>query len=102
MALVHAAAADHDGNLYLSEPLLEGVWGALAARRGVVATVEQVIDDVDRAGAPGPDPGPSGAGRGGDPLRAHPGGCYAPGLPVHSYGEDIAFWNMAADAAKGG
>ncbi len=33
------------------------------------------------------------------PYGAHPGGCYAPGLPVTSYGEDIAFWNMVADAA---
>ncbi len=32
-------------------------------------------------------------------FGAHPGGCYAPGLPVTSYGEDIAFWNLAADAA---
>ena len=33
------------------------------------------------------------------PYGAHPGGCYAPGLPVRSYGEDIAHWSAAADAA---
>src|SRR5580693_4621478 len=33
VALVHAAAADRNGNLAFSEPLLEGVWGAWAARR---------------------------------------------------------------------
>jgi hypothetical protein len=36
------------------------------------------------------------------PFGAHPGGCYAPGLPVRSYGEDIAFWSMAAEAAAKG
>ena len=33
------------------------------------------------------------------PYGAHPGGCYAPGLPVRSYGEDIAHWSAAAAAA---
>ena len=33
------------------------------------------------------------------PYGAHPGGCYAPGLPVRSYGEDIAHWSAVADAA---
>ena len=96
VALVHAAAADHDGNLYLSEPLLEGVWGALAARRGVVATVEQVIDDTVGLGHRVRIPAHRVLAVVETPFGAHPGGCYAPGLPVHSYGEDIAFWNMAA------
>ena len=102
VALVHAAAADHDGNLYLSEPLLEGVWGAWAARRGVVATVEQVIDDPVGLGHRVRIPAHRVLAVVETPFGAHPGGCYAPGLPVHSYGEDIAFWTMAADAAKGG
>ena len=50
VALVHAAAADPAGNLVLSEPLLDGVWGAWAARRGVVATVERVVDDIEGLG----------------------------------------------------
>ena len=36
------------------------------------------------------------------PFGAHPGGCYAPGLPVRSYGEDVAHWSAAADAAARG
>jgi acyl CoA:acetate/3-ketoacid CoA transferase alpha subunit len=87
---------------YLSEPLLEGVWGAWAARRGVVATVEQVVEDRDRSGAPGAVPAHRVLAVVETPFGAHPGGCYAPGLPVHSYGEDIAFWNLAADAAAKG
>jgi acyl CoA:acetate/3-ketoacid CoA transferase alpha subunit/acyl CoA:acetate/3-ketoacid CoA transferase beta subunit len=99
VALVHAAAADRDGNLVFSEPLLEGVWGALAARRGVVATVEKVLDDVSGLGHRVRVPGHRVLAVVEAPYGAHPGGCYAPGLPVTSYGEDIAFWNMAADAA---
>ncbi|MHB8438159.1 MAG: CoA-transferase, partial [Acidimicrobiales bacterium] len=44
VTLVHGAMADRHGNVVLSEPLLEGVWGAWAARRGVLATVEKVVD----------------------------------------------------------
>jgi acyl CoA:acetate/3-ketoacid CoA transferase beta subunit len=35
------------------------------------------------------------------PFGAHPGGLYAPGLPVSSYGEDIAFWTAARAATRG-
>ena len=72
VALLHAAVADRDGNLALSEPLLEGVWGAWAARRGVVATVERIVDDLDGLGYRVQDPGPPGPGRGRDPLRRPP------------------------------
>jgi acyl CoA:acetate/3-ketoacid CoA transferase alpha subunit/acyl CoA:acetate/3-ketoacid CoA transferase beta subunit len=99
VALVHAAAADREGNLIFSEPLLEGVWGALAARRGVVATVEKVLDDVSGLGHRVKVPAHRVLAVVEAPYGAHPGGCYAPGLPVTSYGEDIAFWNMVADAA---
>jgi acyl CoA:acetate/3-ketoacid CoA transferase alpha subunit/acyl CoA:acetate/3-ketoacid CoA transferase beta subunit len=102
VALVHAAAADRHGNLVFSEPLLEGVWGALAARRGVVATVEAVVDDLDGLGHRVRVPGHRVLAVVEAPYGAHPGGCYAPGLPVRSYGEDIAFWNRAADAAAKG
>jgi acyl CoA:acetate/3-ketoacid CoA transferase alpha subunit/acyl CoA:acetate/3-ketoacid CoA transferase beta subunit len=102
VALLHAAAADRDGNLYLCEPLLEGVWGALGARRGVVATVDQVIDDPTGLGHRMRVPAHRVLAVVEAPFGAHPGGCYAPGLPVRSYGEDIAFWNMAAASAKAG
>ena len=46
VALLHAPVADRDGNVALHPPLLEGVWGALAARRGAIVTVEQVVDDL--------------------------------------------------------
>src|SRR3982074_567422 len=36
VALLHAPLADRDGNVAVNPPLLEGVWGALAARRGAI------------------------------------------------------------------
>ncbi len=99
VALVHAAAADPAGNLVFSEPLLDGVWGAWAARRGVVATVERIVDDLEGLGHRVRVPGHRVRAVVEAPYGAHPGGCYAPGLPVRSYGEDIAHWSAAADAA---
>ncbi len=100
VALVHAAASDPAGNLVFSEPLLDGLWGAWAARRGVVATVERVLDDVEGLGHRVRIPAHRVLAVVEAPYGAHPGGCYAPGLPVRSYGEDIAHWSAAADAAK--
>ena len=102
IALVHAAVADRAGNLAFSEPLLEGVWGALAAKRGVVATVEKVVDNLHGLGHRVLVPGHRVLAVVETPFGAHPGGCYAPGLPVHTYGEDIAHWSLAAAAAKQG
>jgi acyl CoA:acetate/3-ketoacid CoA transferase alpha subunit/acyl CoA:acetate/3-ketoacid CoA transferase beta subunit len=102
VALVHAAVADRAGNLAFSEPLLDGVWGALAARRGVIATVEKVVDDLHGLGHRVMVPAHRVLAVVEALYGAHPGGCYAPGLPVRSYGEDIAFWNQAAEAAAKG
>jgi acyl CoA:acetate/3-ketoacid CoA transferase alpha subunit/acyl CoA:acetate/3-ketoacid CoA transferase beta subunit len=99
VALVHAAAADPAGNLIFSEPLLDGLWGAWAARRGVVATVERVLDDIEGLGHRVRVPAHRVLAVVEAPYGAHPGGCYTPGLPVRSYGEDIAHWSAAADAA---
>jgi len=101
VALLHAAVADREGNLALSEPLLEGVWGAWAARRGVVATVERVVDDLGGLGHRVRIPAHRVLAVVEAPYGAHPGGCYAPGLLVRGYGEDIAFWVAAAEAARG-
>jgi acyl CoA:acetate/3-ketoacid CoA transferase alpha subunit/acyl CoA:acetate/3-ketoacid CoA transferase beta subunit len=101
VALLHAAVSDRHGNLAVSEPLLEGVWGAWAARRGVVATVEAIVDDLDALGHRVKIPAHRVLAVVEAPFGAHPGGCYAPGLPVTSYGEDIPFWIDAATAARG-
>ncbi len=101
VALCHAAVSDSRGNLAISEPMLEGAWGAWAARRGVVATVERIVDDLDGLGHRVRIPAHRVLAVVEAPFGAHPGGCYAPGLPVDSYGEDIPFWIAAASAARG-
>ena len=101
VTLVHGAVADRAGNVALSEPLLEGVWGAWAARRGVVATVERVVDDLDGLGPRVRIPAHRVLAVVETPFGAHPGGLFAPGLPVEPYGEDIAFWVEARDATRG-
>ena len=101
VTLVHGAVADRQGNVALSEPLLEGVWGAWAARRGVVATVERVVDDLHGFGPRVRIPAHRVLAVVEAPFGAHPGGCYAPGLPVESYGEDIPFWAEARHATRG-
>jgi acyl CoA:acetate/3-ketoacid CoA transferase alpha subunit/acyl CoA:acetate/3-ketoacid CoA transferase beta subunit len=102
VALVHAAVADRHGNLAFSEPLMEGVWGAWAARRGVIATVDKVVDNLDGLGHRVKVPAHRVLAVVEAPYGAHPGGCYAPELPMRSYGEDIPFWNAAAEAAAKG
>jgi len=99
VALVHAAVADRHGNLAFSEPLMDSVWGAWAARRGVIATVDKVVDDLNGLGHRVKVPAHRVLAVVEAPYGAHPGGCYAPGLPMTSYGEDIAFWSAAAEAA---
>jgi len=102
VTLVHGAVADREGNVVLSEPLLEGSWGAWAARRGVVATVERVVDNLDGLGHRTKIPAHRVLAVVEAPFGAHPGGLYAPGLPVSSYGEDIPFWGEARTATRDG
>ena len=98
---MHGAVADEDGNVALSEPLLEGPWGAWAARRGVIATVERVVESLEGLGHRTKIPAHRVLAVVETPFGAHPGGLYAPGLPVRSYGEDIAFWTAARTATRG-
>ncbi|WKU02989.1 CoA-transferase [Micromonospora sp. HUAS LYJ1] len=46
VTLVHGVCADRRGNIVLVPPLGEGPWSALAARTGVVATVERIVPDA--------------------------------------------------------
>jgi len=100
VTLVHGAVADQEGNVALSEPLLEGVWGAWAARRGVVATVERVVERLDGLGHRVKIPAHRVLAVVEAPFGAHPGGLYAPQIPVSSYGEDIGFWSEVRVATR--
>jgi acyl CoA:acetate/3-ketoacid CoA transferase alpha subunit len=102
VTLMHALVADREGNVVVHPPLLEGVWGALAARRGVIVTVEKIVDDV----RPWSDlvriPAHRVLAVVECPMGAHPGGLYTGSLPVDGYGEDYDFWVDARAATRAG
>ena len=100
VALLHGVVADHDGNVALNPPLLEGVWGALAARRGAVATVERIVEDIRPWADHVMVPGHRVLAVAETPMGAHPGGLYATGTPVDGYGEDYEFWVEARAASR--
>src|ERR1700730_5035750 len=92
VALLHAPVADRQGNVALHPPLLEGVWGALAARRGAIITVERVVDDLRPWSHLVRIPAHRVLAVVECPMGAHPGGLYTGDLPVDGYGEDYDFW----------
>ncbi|HYL53464.1 MAG TPA: CoA-transferase [Acidimicrobiia bacterium] len=100
VALLHAPVADRQGNVALHPPLLEGVWGALAARRGVIVTVERVVDDLRPWSHLVRIPAHRVLAVVVCPMGAHPGGLYAGDLPVDGYGEDYDFWVEARAATR--
>jgi len=102
VALLHAPVADRQGNVAFHPPLLEGVWGALAARRGAVVTVERVVDDLRPWSHLVRIPGHRVLAVCEAPMGAHPGGLFARDLPVAGYGEDYDFWVEARAASHGG
>jgi acyl CoA:acetate/3-ketoacid CoA transferase alpha subunit/acyl CoA:acetate/3-ketoacid CoA transferase beta subunit len=100
VTLLHAPVADRDGNVALHPPLLEGVWGALGARRGCVVTVERIVDDLRPWSHHVRIPAHHVLAVVETPLGAHPGGLYPGDLPVDGYGEDYDFWVAARAATR--
>ncbi|MEJ2890341.1 CoA-transferase [Actinomycetospora aeridis] len=104
VAVLHAAVADRAGNLAVAPPVFEGFVGALAARRGVLATVERVVDDLRPWSGLVRIPAHRVLAVVEAPFGAHPGGVF-PGpegmaLPVRGYAEDIPFWIDVRDASR--
>ena len=102
VALMHALVADREGNVVVHPPLLEGVWGALAARRGVIVTVERIVDDVRPWSHLVRIPAHRVLAVVECPMGAHPGGLYTGDVPVDGYGEDYDFWVDARAATRAG
>ena len=100
VALVHGAIADRAGNVALHPPLLEGVWGALAARRGAIVTVEQVVDDIRPWAHLVRLPAHRVLSVSECPMGAHPGGLYGGFTPAEPYGEDVEFWAEVREASR--
>jgi acyl CoA:acetate/3-ketoacid CoA transferase alpha subunit/acyl CoA:acetate/3-ketoacid CoA transferase beta subunit len=100
VALLHAPVADRAGNIAMHPPLLEGVWGALGARRGAIVTVERIVDDIRPWSHLVRIPAHRVLAVVECPLGAHPGGLYSGSLPVDGYGEDYDFWVEAREATR--
>jgi acyl CoA:acetate/3-ketoacid CoA transferase alpha subunit/acyl CoA:acetate/3-ketoacid CoA transferase beta subunit len=100
VALLHAPMSDRHGNVALHPPLLEGMWGALAARRGAIVTVERVVDDIRPWSHLVCIPAHRVLAVSEAPMGAHPGGLFARELPVDGYGEDYDFWVDARAASR--
>jgi acyl CoA:acetate/3-ketoacid CoA transferase alpha subunit len=100
VALVHAAVADRAGNLAFHPPLLEGLWGALAARRGVIATAERIVEDLRPWSHLVKVPGHRTLGVAECRFGAHPGGLYGTFTAAEPYGEDLAFWEEVRNASR--
>lgn len=100
VALLHAPVADRAGNVAIHPPMLEGVWGALAARRGAIVTVERIVDDLRAFSHRVCIPAHRVLAVVETPMGAHPGGLYPGELPVDGYGEDYEFWVDARAASR--
>jgi acyl CoA:acetate/3-ketoacid CoA transferase alpha subunit len=93
VTFVHAACADPDGHVVMAAPLSEGVASALAARRGVIVTVERIVTAaVTRAHAAAIALPPHRVlAICEEPFGAHPQPCRVPaGIAVAAYRDDFA------------
>jgi acyl CoA:acetate/3-ketoacid CoA transferase alpha subunit/acyl CoA:acetate/3-ketoacid CoA transferase beta subunit len=103
VSILHAPAADAQGNVLFSPPLFEGVWGAIAARRGAIVTVERIVDQsFVRAHAHMTRlPSSAVAAVVEAPMGAHPGGLLPTGIEgIEGYAEDYAFWVELRQACR--
>lgn len=101
LSFVHAPCADRFGHVLLTPPYGEGVWGALAARDGVVATVERIIDSetlrrhAHRVGIPASHVRSVSV----VPFGGHPAGLASGGIEgVEPYGDDVDFYSAGREA----
>jgi acyl CoA:acetate/3-ketoacid CoA transferase alpha subunit/acyl CoA:acetate/3-ketoacid CoA transferase beta subunit len=94
VALFHAWAADRAGNVLAGVPLNDNFYGAMAARRGAIVSVERVVStEFIRRHAPLVRLPAQYVGAVVEaPYGSHPGGMYGMGIPeLDSYAEDPEF-----------
>lgn len=92
VALVHGWVADRAGNVVVGTPMNENVYGAMAARRGAVVTVERIVptDFIRRHAHLVRLPAQYVRAVVEAPQGCHPGGMYGMGVPeLESYAEDL-------------
>lgn len=103
VSILQAIAADRHGNVVMAAPYGEGLYGALASRKGVIVCVEKIVStSVVRAhSALVRIPAHCVLAVCEVPLGGHPFGLFNPGLPgVTGYGEDRAFIGDVVQACR--
>lgn len=94
VVVLQALAADAAGNVVLSAPYGEGLWGALAAKRGVIVCAERVVPTamIREHASLTRIPAHAVLAVCEVPFGSHPYGSYNPGFPgVEDYVEDEEF-----------
>lgn len=94
ISIVHGLAADEYGNTLFTPPYAEGLWGALAAREGVIVTVERLVppEYIRRHAFFCKLPGSYVRSVSAAPHGAHPSGLKSFFLEgIDSYAEDYEF-----------
>ncbi|MRR17197.1 MAG: hypothetical protein EG826_12150 [Deltaproteobacteria bacterium] len=94
IAVVHAIAADREGNAILTAPYSESLWGAKASTGGVVVTTEKIVstDFIRRHSHLVKLPAYMVKSVSLAPMGAHPGGVWNQGIPeCEAYAEDYEF-----------
>ncbi|MBU2551340.1 MAG: hypothetical protein KKB20_23210 [Proteobacteria bacterium] len=103
ISLVHGWAADPEGNTLISPPFTSNAYGPLAAKSGVIVSVEKIVDPdyVRKFSHMARIPGHIVKAVCEEPMGAHPGGHPNQGLPdFEGYGEDQEFIFEAREACR--
>lgn len=103
ISIIHALAADPNGNLFLPRAEAETIWGARASRGGVIATVERIVStDFIRHYSPMVKiPGYMVNSVSVTPFGAHPASLpTGPATELPGYAEDHDFLKEQNKAAK--
>jgi acyl CoA:acetate/3-ketoacid CoA transferase alpha subunit/acyl CoA:acetate/3-ketoacid CoA transferase beta subunit len=103
ITLVHGAVADRSGNTILTYPLSGDAFGAWAARKGVIVSVDKIVttDFIRRHSHMVRIPAYAVRAVCEAPLGAHPLGVMQHGLPgFEAYFPDYDFMTMVNDATK--
>ncbi|HVN98011.1 MAG TPA: CoA-transferase [Syntrophorhabdaceae bacterium] len=102
ISIIHGCVGDEDGNIILSAPYGEDLWGPLASTGGVLATVERIVpaEFIRRYAALVKIPGYLVKSVSLAPLGAHPFSLTNPGIEeFEPYDKDTAFLNDLHDAS---
>ncbi|SBW24728.1 acetate CoA-transferase [Candidatus Protofrankia californiensis] len=103
ITVVHGVCADRRGNVVLLPPHGEGAWAAFAAKKGVIASVERIVEEdvIAWSSERVLIPGQRVIGLCESPHGAHPQSLRTDSLgKVHGYLDDYQFLADTADACR--